>query len=324
MKRTLIFLIALVYSISLIAQLECDNIKLLGIYENNVNTSQLSLLISNSSLSDDGNGNAYTEISIVNILGDTIVNSNPVFALPNNLNDTIVYNIKINESFDWIGDLPEYNQGTLITKYPNCEIEYNFDTIPQDNLPFTTNIDCDDFKVVGLYETANGGTKNYSLILTNTNQDSLRNWDAGYTNFQFYNTDNEPVSLPSGPHFLVPSTAGDTTIIHVEFTEGISLDEELILRMTSPECDVNYSNRGIVRIEELINQKVKIYPNPTDGIIKVESKNSIGQINVIDLYGIVLKSSNQNNISLDELNSGAYLIEINFKNNRLIKKIMKY
>ena len=96
MKTTLTLLITLISKLCF-AQFDCSNIKLLGIHKNNVNTSQLSILLTNLSAVDDGNFNVYTSLTMINEQGDTILNSEPVFRLPNKIQDTIAYNVAIPE-----------------------------------------------------------------------------------------------------------------------------------------------------------------------------------------------------------------------------------
>ena len=109
------------------------------------------------------------------------------------------------KKYGTIYDLPGYNCGTLITEFPNCAISYCFDTIPTVNLPLTAVKNCDDFEIVGLYKTANGGERNYSMLLTNINQDSIRDWPIGYTGFQFFDKNDVPLTDMTTPGYIVPS-----------------------------------------------------------------------------------------------------------------------
>ncbi len=69
-----------------------------------------------------------------------------------------------------------------------------------------------------------------------------------------------------------------------------------------------------------------IFPNPTNGIFEIKSKQSIGKIKITDINGKVIKTaeSNENSITIDLLNysSGIYFIHF-VKINKTVKIIIK-
>jgi len=77
--------------------------------------------------------------------------------------------------------------------------------------------------------------------------------------------------------------------------------------------------------------EIKIYPNPTNGKISIESKNTLNgdsKISLIDIFGRIVKkfeveiSRDIINLDLDNLNSGIYMISINSGNEKFSKKII--
>ena len=108
MRQLLIFYL-LIRTTLIQAQFSCDNIELVGIYINNFNTSDISIVLTNSNLQDDGNQNVYTGFQIITNAGDTLLMREPCFcySLPNSQEDTIVYNLEIFEDFGTIYDLPD-------------------------------------------------------------------------------------------------------------------------------------------------------------------------------------------------------------------------
>ena len=79
------------------------------------------------------------------------------------------------------------------------------------------------------------------------------------------------------------------------------------------------TNTGINKFT--INNNTKIYPNPVTENLTIESDEDIQSIELINLSGqIVKKYGKQNIISLLNIQSGTYIIKINFSNNRSFTK----
>lgn len=83
---------------------------------------------------------------------------------------------------------------------------------------------------------------------------------------------------------------------------------------------------GSSSIEELENNSVKIYPNPTSGITQVELENTeFEKITVFNSLGTLVLESKNNTIDLSNFNSGIYYLEVTTNSgqkllNKLIKK----
>ena len=54
----------------------------------------------------------------------------------------------------------------------------------------------------------------------------------------------------------------------------------------------------------------KIYPNPTDGILKIESPEKIERIIVRDIIGRIVKTSTETELNLTDFESGNYILQI--------------
>ena len=71
----------------------------------------------------------------------------------------------------------------------------------------------------------------------------------------------------------------------------------------------------------------KIYPNPIQNILHIDSEESITDIRIIDLLGKVVyqskQVSNQNIISTSEWNGGTYVIQLITENGNISKTILK-
>jgi hypothetical protein len=71
------------------------------------------------------------------------------------------------------------------------------------------------------------------------------------------------------------------------------------------------------------NNRIKIYPNPTTGVIYVELDKAFDAV-VYNYQGQVVMREYDNNgqIDLSELNTGVYFVEIREGNNIKIEKVV--
>ena len=326
--KFIIPVIFLICSHTIQGQFSCDNIKLLGIYVNNLNTSQISLLMSNTNETDDGNTNVYTSFQIITDQGDTILQKDPCpcFILPNSTSDTIVYNLQLHENFRTIYELPDEFCGKIITRFPDCEITFCKNEIIYPDLPQLADANCTDYKVLGVYETANGGNTNYSILLTYTNQNYRGIGPTGYTAFEFFNHDQESISANSGPHYTMPQYVQDTIIIHLDFEELITSEFCGILKTTFlPVCEINYCKKS-TSVNEIEARKNKLFfPNPTTGIVFVSEELSTKIIKIYNLNGQVVSKHYENKFDISQLTSGIYIVEIELINEEIYReKVLKY
>ena len=96
--------------------------------------------------------------------------------------------------------------------------------------------------------------------------------------------------------------------------------------MLAPQSfQIKYSNLGISNNETV---KVNIYPNPSKGIINIETEKSDIEITIENLLGSIVysKQLSQNNSSIDvsSLDKGIYIIRVMDKSTNSIanKKII--
>lgn len=93
------------------------------------------------------------------------------------------------------------------------------------------------------------------------------------------------------------------------------------------DCQNVCSSLSVSEIENLEN-KILVYPNPTNSIINITSPNEIiDQINIYDMFGRYLKSEKCKNmnekIDIQVLPNALYLIEIQTENRTKTFKILK-
>ena len=78
-----------------------------------------------------------------------------------------------------------------------------------------------------------------------------------------------------------------------------------------------------------IESDFSIYPNPSNGIINIQSGNKIKSINIYNMIGNLVTvrniSNTQSTLNIEHLTNGVYFMEFNFengslKNSKFIKK----
>jgi hypothetical protein len=85
-------------------------------------------------------------------------------------------------------------------------------------------------------------------------------------------------------------------------------------------------NLTILKIPEYQNDKLALYPNPTNGIFTVKSKASIQELAIYNRLGqLILSKTNQKNmIDISILSNGIYFLKILFENGSIeTKKVVK-
>lgn len=89
--------------------------------------------------------------------------------------------------------------------------------------------------------------------------------------------------------------------------------------------DPNYEVMMDVSLSELDRKSIKIFPNPTADYVQISSKNIIGEIEILDLFGNRVKSYNCETttiiLDLNDLASGSYLLRFSDGRTSLLVKL---
>ncbi len=107
-------------------------------------------------------------------------------------------------------------------------------------------------------------------------------------------------------------------------------------RLIKTDCQANYSMWDTIncplsinnnKIENYLDDEiVNIYPNPTNGILKISSFN-INSIQIFNSNGVLVRQksidSNSFILNLDNLSNGLYFLKFNGKKGVIIRKILK-
>lgn len=89
--------------------------------------------------------------------------------------------------------------------------------------------------------------------------------------------------------------------------------------------DISVEKENTSSITENFNTEISVYPNPTNGILNIQTDNSIEQVYLVDLQGKRVELEFiQNSVDLTTYSSGFYILHVQFVNGTSeIKRIMK-
>src|SRR5690554_219353 len=104
---------------------------------------------------------------------------------------------------------------------------------------------------------------------------------------------------------------------------------EVWIRATSTEDDTVFGELLVIvdttaSVDNLVMDSVKIYPNPTNGIVFILTNQDISSLEVYNLIGQrVIGTNNTDQIDLSQLNTGTYIIKINTEKGTVSHRIVK-
>lgn len=84
---------------------------------------------------------------------------------------------------------------------------------------------------------------------------------------------------------------------------------------------------NFVGMDEIKNKKsIILYPNPTSNELFIESELAFNTIEIIDVFGILIKSIHlkTNSVNVSDLTRGVYFIQIKLETHSVIEKFIKY
>ena len=85
---------------------------------------------------------------------------------------------------------------------------------------------------------------------------------------------------------------------------------------------IDNTNTSITEIKSSF--EVVVYPNPSSGIINIETKEELTSISLFSISGKeLIKTLNTNQIDISKLASGVYVLKMNSVNGVVEKKIIK-
>lgn len=173
-----------------------------------------------------------------------------------------------------------------------------------DGLPGTTtevNISLESFDVTVDYTASQVGTK-HQVVLSAISEDVIQSFQW-YLNGELTETTESPI------FFIDPTTA--EIVLEATNEIGCTAKDTLQLDFTPP---LGITDDG----------RISIHPNPTDGLVQINSELDIQSITILDLSGKQISSPKLKNdtIQLDKLQPGVYIVRFEVLNEMLDLKVI--
>ena len=93
------------------------------------------------------------------------------------------------------------------------------------------------------------------------------------------------------------------------------------------ECDTGFmyiTIKNEVGLEYQVLNQIKVYPNPTNGLLTIDGINKSTQITLTDINGQIMSLQvNGNVVSIEELKAGIYFMNLQSEGNLQVQRIIK-
>ena len=321
-----------------LASANCPGVRNLGIYQNKLIATRGEYLTT-----FDSYLHVYdaTDLSLITAI-DTI--QGPKWATQNIVVDVFYAYVAVNNAYEWgnekglIGklDLNSLTYGNEVDLGPdgkNPDNMFNFNGILYtvnnkdwsgasvsklaigSSSPTTTNISS---AITGCGTSA---LRDNKLVYQISMETTLNEFDLGLMNnvgpisghtINYYELAQEQIS---GNFYASETDFSSYGKIHIFDSQNNELSN--FDAGVSPGTIVFDIRSMSVGVDELM-QPISIYPNPASSYILVENSNG-SEINVTDLSGKIVISTNDSNINISNLNSGTYLINANNQIQKFVK-----
>ena len=109
---------------------------------------------------------------------------------------------------------------------------------------------------------------------------------------------------------------------HYEFTDVLSINSlpstlYYRLQIIDKDGSITYSSIKQIRLNELANKSINLYPNPAKDIVNIESKDGIKELKLIDMFGKVISLYTRNDdnlkhqtLNLKQFTKGTYIVQV--------------
>ena len=122
------------------------------------------------------------------------------------------------------------------------------------------------------------------------------------------NTGNSIISGATGQNFLATNNGNYGVIVTLAGCSDTS------------SC---YAVTNVGINETKLSNSISVYPNPSNGIFKVESETELEELEVINIFGITVVKRNavdQKNLTIENLSAGTYILIVKDKKNNTFRK----
>lgn len=157
----------------------------------------------------------------------------------------------------------------------------------------------------------------FARIGLQTNQDFMYIYNGDTTEADLFDGGEITGNNNPGPSFTSTHASGAITIEFVSDATGPAYGWEATVN-----CE------AVLSIEDMTNSKeITVYPNPTSSVLNIDAKKEIISIQLNDVSGktVLAKKSNllKDNINIQHLPKGVYILTVEMKGQTVTKKIIK-
>ena len=154
------------------------------------------------------------------------------------------------------------------------------------------------------------GFSNLSFLTNTSNADPL-----------FTDASNNDFTLQSGSPAI---DAGDNSLV----PSGITADLLFNQRIHNATVDMGayeFGASSTLSVDDfgLSTDLIRVYPNPTNGILNINTTSTIKTIEVYNVLGTKVKTTKLPSVNLSGLSNGFYLVKVNTETRSVTKRIIK-
>ncbi len=219
--------------------------------------------------------------------------------------------ISTTESLAYIKDLDGDGDIDVLSKSSNGKISWHENTDGQGDFGIQHIISYD-FYPYAVFAVDIDLDGDIDVLSTSKSKDKI-----GY----FENLDGQG---SFGTLHTIDDDINDPMSVHANDIDGDS-DMDILVSSRTMDSIVWYENLSPLGVNENALTNFSIYPNPTNGILNIQSQKNTVQIDVINSLGqLVLTNTEKSSIDMATLAKGLYILKIIDENGNLgFKKILK-
>jgi photosystem II stability/assembly factor-like uncharacterized protein len=154
--------------------------------------------------------------------------------------------------------------------------------------------------------------KDYTVSWTSSSNDSVNIYYATDGGFNWV-----PLLLRANPtgtfHWLTPMVTSEKCAIRVEAVYDTTYYNRSEL----------FSIRNTTGLNEFLREQVMVYPNPTSGIVNIESEWPIKRVTLYDVFGEKLIQSTHSSVDCRKFAKGLYFIRVELEQGEIVLKLFK-
>lgn len=123
----------------------------------------------------------------------------------------------------------------------------------------------------------------------------------------------------------------EAKVVNVDISSFAGQDVKLVFRHYDVEEDIFYIGIDDVLIQtvegasvnDFKNASIKVYPNPTSDVLNIQGVEDINRIRIFDLQGKIVQQANGQQINVQSLSNGTYIVNFYNETNVYSRKFVK-